>query len=515
MMSLRITLAFLAVLLVLCAATCSKDKKGSDHDGDVSTDADEADAGDAAVDDPGDPPDADAVEEAADPAWDDADRIDAEETQEEEEEASTGCGDGVCADAETAAGCPADCAPCGPLAPQGCCDGETLYRCDGGTLRVTPCGALSCGWSGSEAGYACGYTDEDPTGLYPRSCGCDLVKADTSPRVYHGTESPTAVCLSDGQILAVGALVWESGGRTSEFCTGTLVSPTVVHTAAHCLVDHGHTLVDPSTIFFAVGDDIAAPVHVFAISSVAVNPLYDRSVTYDMGVAVLAESSLDVLPSARPLPLNRAPLDPSLVGQIVQNVGYGATHITWDNTLRWWTAEEVVDLVPEEFAVYGNHWSSVCFGDSGGPSLYAFGGQAVAVIGTVSYGDASCIDYDHFSRADVNAPFLDTFIAGWDPCDGIDPVAGACEGNVRFWCEGGLLRQTCCPEACGPDATGVMSCISSEEACGGVSPLGECRGDELAWCDDGELKRRLCNVCGGGRCAWVDDASGYDCVYDP
>jgi V8-like Glu-specific endopeptidase len=514
MISSRITLPFLAVLLVPCAAACSKDGKESDRDGDASIDADEADAGDVAVDGPVDPPDADAVDEAADAAEDDADRTDAEEMQEDE--AAEGCGDGLCADDETAGSCPADCAPCGPLPPQGCCDGETLYRCDGGTLRATSCGEASCGWSGSASeGYACGYTDEDPTGLYPRSCGCELLKADTSPRVYHGTPSPEAVCLSDGQILAVGAFVVESGAGYSEFCTGTLVSPTVVQTAAHCLIDHGHTLVDPSTIFFAVGDDIAVPGYVFSVSSVAVNPLYDRRITYDMGVAVLAESSLDVLPAARPLPLNRAPLDPSLVGQIVQNVGYGATHITWDNTLRWWTAEEVVDLFPEEFAVYGSHYSSVCFGDSGGPSLYALGGQAVAVIGTVSWGDASCIDYDHFSRSDVNAPFLDTFIGGWNPCDAIDPAAGACEGNVRFWCEGGLPRQECCPEACGPDATGVMSCIGFEDVCGGVSPLGECRGDELVWCADGALERRLCNVCGAGRCARIDDATGYDCVYTP
>jgi hypothetical protein len=220
---------------------------------------------------------------------------------------------------------------------------------------------------------------------------------------------------------------------------------------------------------------------------------------------------VDALPSIKPIPINRSALDASFVGQTVQNVGYGQTHDDPYNTRRWWTAEPVVDLLPGYFIVFGSYWSSVCFGDSGGPSLYAFDSQAVKIAGTLSGGDVSCMEHDYFPRADANTDFLDPYLSGSDPCLGLDAV-GACEGTVAFWCQGGELRQECCPEACGRSDAGLMRCITFDEACGGITDLGECRGDELVWCSLGEHHRRLCNVCGGAACGWVDDATGYDCI---
>ena len=67
--------------------------------------------------------------------------------------------------------------------------------------------------------------------------------------------------------------------------------------------------------------------------------------------------------------MNCDPLDSTtFMGASVQNVGYGQTE-SGDNSLKWWTVEEVIDLTPFDFTVDGHGVSSVCYGDSGGPSM--------------------------------------------------------------------------------------------------------------------------------------------------
>lgn len=51
----------------------------------------------------------------------------------------------------------------------------------------------------------------------------------------------------DGRHPFVGSLVAEFGGATFQWCSGTLVSPTIVVTAAHCLFE-----TDEAGIFISV-----------------------------------------------------------------------------------------------------------------------------------------------------------------------------------------------------------------------------------------------------------------------
>ncbi len=419
------------------------------------------------------------------------------------------CGDGVCRLDETAESCAQDCASCDGLSAEGCCDGDKRYWCERGTIRSEDCADLGCGWDADR--YRCGGTGADPSGDVPRSCGCDESKSKTRTYIYHGKAEPDSVCLTEGQKLAIGAL-GEPDGMDSytNYCTATLVGPSVVLTAAHCVESPWGGLRDPSEVVFLVGADLVHPDAVFDVAQLVSHSGYQGEADHDLGLVVLKQSALVTLPDIEPLAVNRTDLTAAFVGETVQNVGYGSTETDENNTRRWWTSEVVTEVLSGEYVVYGQHWSSVCYGDSGGPSLYAFGGDVVAVTGTVSWGDPSCMDYDHFCRVDANwADFLEPYLGNRDACGDLDEE-GRCEGNVARWCRDGQIHQRCCESQCGRDLAGRYRCIDAD--CGGIDEKGVCVGSQLYWCSDGVIHRRACNVCGGGGCGWVDDTVGYDCL---
>jgi len=61
---------------------------------------------------------------------------------------------------------------CGSLTNEGCCDGETLYYCNGTTPATINClNNPSCGWLSSDNIYDCGTSGgADPGGVHPKAC---------------------------------------------------------------------------------------------------------------------------------------------------------------------------------------------------------------------------------------------------------------------------------------------------------------------------------------------------------
>lgn len=345
--------------------------------------------------------------------------------------------------------------------------------------------------------------------------GDDEKVVSAAPKIYHGTAEPEQ-CLSPGQQLAVGALLFENYGWGNG-CTGTLINEDTVLTAAHCVQRWNGQLLAPHTVRFAVGRDAWNPDYVFNVTSVHAHPNYDGGgdADNDTGLLKLAEPISAAGLTLLPIPVNRNDLPASLLGQTVQNGGYGDTESGGDNSLMWWTVEEVTDINPGWFTVFGGgapNGSSVCYGDSGGPSMHLFNGHNLSVLGTVSWGDPSCMDYDHFARADFSLPWIEQNGGTLDPCVGID-TAGLCDGDVALWCDNGQLRQQCCGTqgtVCSPDTTGNNRCGSN---CGSITFEGECQGNDAVWCDNGTLRRRRCEPC-NQVCGYVDSVMGYYCV-DP
>jgi hypothetical protein len=292
-------------------------------------------------------------------------------------------------------------------------------------------------------------------------CGDEKAPRSTLSYIVDGVDTfdPDVVALDPGQVLAVGTLMqrdWRTG-TFSIACTATLVTDTVVLTAAHCVQGWMGEL-RPADVRFAVGTDIADPRYSFEVVELHSNPAYSPGggadqARGDQAVLILAESASAAVPEIRPIPINRLALPDGFLDSIVQNAGYGSTTPGGggENTLRWWTTEVVTEITDYDYTVYGGGVSSVCFGDSGGPGMWTFPEGTVRVAGTVSWGDPSCVDYDHFARTDDNLDFLLPYVGAEDPCGGLT-WEGRCEGDVAVWCiDGTTYRRDCaaCDQLCG------------------------------------------------------------------
>lgn len=266
--------------------------------------------------------------------------------------------------------------------------------------------------------------------------------AEVHAPIVNGQGSARAVSLSARQALAIGAVLTDDGtGDWYNFCTGTLVAPDVVLTAAHCVLDDRGRTSPVSQLAFVLGDDSAAPVASARVRAVHVHPGYaetDDTAEYDVAILQLQRA----LTQAEPLAVNCGALaSSSFVGRTLQMVGYGDTATRGsNNTRKWWASEAVVSLGSYDFTVDGGGNTGVCTGDSGSPALWSMSGQ-VRIVGVLSWGDLACGNQDHFGRTDHTCSFVTPFLpATPTPAPGPVDTGNACviEG-VTF--SGATLQQ--------------------------------------------------------------------------
>lgn len=217
--------------------------------------------------------------------------------------------------------------------------------------------------------------------------------------------------------------------QTSFGCTGVVVSPHVVLTAAHCV--HPKIVKDGQTWAVFTGPDIDDDEQF----SDRKNFHYENSVHYDdawdpskfelvadvvrgghdLG-AIVVEEAFDVTP----LPILREPLSDDAVGTKLRAVGYGMrTAGSSASSGQRFGAELTLSALNEETLSFATTSStpSLCEGDSGGPTLVRVGEQDY-VVGVHSWVEhaKSCTGVNVDSRIDRHvAAFLDPIIAKADP----------------------------------------------------------------------------------------------------
>ncbi|MCB9620244.1 MAG: trypsin-like serine protease [Sandaracinus sp.] len=331
-----------------------------------------------------------------------------------------------------------------------------------------------------------------PDGATPPICGDER----RVPLVYYGTPEPTAMPLTPGQILAIGA--W--GG-----CTGTFITDEWVLTAEHCGVRVGRE--------FCVGPDARNPNVCFRVTQVQNHP------SQDMTLARMDAPASSRIPELQPIPINTVMLDNSWIGRTAEAAGYGQQE-NGRSGEREFTAEPISGFERGEFLVIdGEGTRGVCFGDSGGPVMILAEDGSVRVAGDLSFGDPNCLGQDRYSRTDLAVDWIESFtgptvIEGGD-C-GTVGTEGRCVGNTAVFCEGDVVASERCEGACGWDAGAEgYRCLAGEDPCGGVTAAGACDGNVARWCERGVLRQRDCAGCDGQVCGDVAEVGGVYCMPDP
>ena len=229
----------------------------------------------------------------------------------------------------------------------------------------------------------------------------------------------------------------QPGSDAGFLCTGSVIAPTVILTAAHCVSpsETGRgatfTVLTSANINRGGGQQLA-------VREVHANPLWStRNLAggHDQGIVILGEpTSLPVLP------FNRQALAAQSVGKPLRIVGYGLNDGTRQTGAG--VKRQVLTRLQSIAAMLigvGDSRHGTCNGDSGGPAFMKIDGVET-IVGVTSYGNADCSDGGFDARVDSDLAFIDTYLprACARACDGRACGSDGCGGSCGSCSDGDL-----------------------------------------------------------------------------
>jgi MYXO-CTERM domain-containing protein len=215
-----------------------------------------------------------------------------------------------------------------------------------------------------------------------------------------------------GDFPAVGALVFDFGGFI-QYCTGTLIAPNIVLSAAHCIDPqlNGFDSLDQVAQFTRVvfnqvdvnngaqaGGVVASVDRIIQNGAFDVNALGDGN---DASILVLTQSVAGI----QPIPFSTTPAN-TLIGQRFTAVGFGVSNAANQSGsgIQRFTDFEL-EAAQGELNFYGqanDTDTGVCFGDSGGPDLISINGVTqVFGIHSFVFDGGSCLGGAGAQRTDT------------------------------------------------------------------------------------------------------------------
>ncbi len=213
----------------------------------------------------------------------------------------------------------------------------------------------------------------------------------------------------------VGALVGTFDGETYPYCSGTLISPTVFLTAAHC--DIG-----TSTVYVTFDSEYTLKSKLYAGTFYA-DPEFNKSQSdpHDIAVVVFEKPIRGIEPAQLP---TLGQFDSVDKDQQFTAVGYGGQEavnqpggpvIGYLDTREY--AVSTLNAVGPSYLrlsqnpATGN--SGTCYGDSGGPNFFGAGSVETNIIAGITItGDAFCNSTNVIYRLDTESAraFLEDFV---------------------------------------------------------------------------------------------------------
>ncbi len=206
---------------------------------------------------------------------------------------------------------------------------------------------------------------------------------------------------------AVPQIITVAGGEGSS-CSGTLITPRVVLTAAHC-IDVG-AAISTQYVYFGSKSSGTDPVFIEQIDVID-REFYDPWSLSGNDIALLL---LEHDSQVEPMNINRTPLTNADIGRSLHLVGWGITSGggTDSGTKRHVTSQ--IDGYHNSVVLsYGTSNANTCQGDSGGPGFITRSGEEV-VASVTSWGTGGCLGNSGATRVAKYVAWIDDWIATHD-----------------------------------------------------------------------------------------------------
>lgn len=254
------------------------------------------------------------------------------------------------------------------------------------------------------------------------------VEVDGGGRAALGSEAAYVIgggATAAGEFPGVGALMYDYGfGDGPQFgCTGTLIAPDVVLTAAHCVDPRLWPIVPGFTLALDASGRAGVPAIVPGREGVAYEefdieaPLEDGlGQFHDIGILRLAEP-ITAVPPVRMA--RRAHASLLVAGLAVDIAGYGRTDaVGGDLGVLFDARATIASVNAHELQIgAGTPEPQSCDGDSGGPGLADFDtGRRIIGVVSRSFAGMACVTGGIDTRVDAYLSWIHAQVPSGIPC---------------------------------------------------------------------------------------------------